>query len=721
MAVDPERWYFTKDQLMNSPSRRHGVDPEKELSYRQQAANLIQDMGQRLSVTQLCINTAIMYMHRFYMHHSFSKFHRNSIAPTALFLAAKVEEQPRKLEHVVRVAHLCLNREAPQLDPQSEAYLEKAQEIVILESILLQTLGFNVAIDHPHTYVVKCTQLIRANKDLAQTAYFMATNSLHLTTFSLQYKPTQVACVCIHLACKWSNWEIPLSSDGKHWWEYVDNSVDQSKLDALTSEFVQIMDRCPSRLKRKIHISKSNIQPSKKIKNEPSSAESSPGITPMASLATKTDPAQPSTSKMNAKLSNHDRQGKPDLEKELKAKLEAQLAHKEHKERGKNVAGKDKTEPNTAHLEHKEHKVKSGEHLHRQHHAHGKDRKHSENRHQHVKHGAEHQKSSSEPRHHSAKVLGSEPHTSASSEHLRVGVSEHQQHRQHAELMQRSQAERRPHSAEHLPPGSKDSKHYKSHHQRNPSEPTPNGTKITKERLGKSEHKERPLVNPAAAVPNITGHSSSKERDKYKPDHHHHHHHHHHHRHQQKHHSSSSSSGEKRSAPHSQKPHSSSALAGKRPHSPSGRIARLQPHTKNPEGYQLSLAKRAVPAGSSHVSSSPSKQSGLTLPSNQSLLRLPMPPPEPTQLAETDILQQALSAALMNESSGSESGRADPGDLSMFFSHHMPPQHQPPYFTSQPPLPMEVDATQPPLPPGPPPPPLPHENPPPLPPLPPPP
>lgn len=56
-------------------------------------------------------------------------------------------------------------------------------------------------------------------------------HSLHLTTFCLQYKPTVIACVCIHLACKWSNWEIPVSTDGKHWWEYVDNSVTLELLD----------------------------------------------------------------------------------------------------------------------------------------------------------------------------------------------------------------------------------------------------------------------------------------------------------------------------------------------------------------------------------------------------------------------------------------------------------------------------------------------------------
>lgn len=56
-------------------------------------------------------------------------------------------------------------------------------------------------------------------------------HSLHLTTFCLQYKPTVIACVCIHLACKWSNWEIPVSTDGKHWWEYVDPSVTLELLD----------------------------------------------------------------------------------------------------------------------------------------------------------------------------------------------------------------------------------------------------------------------------------------------------------------------------------------------------------------------------------------------------------------------------------------------------------------------------------------------------------
>lgn len=130
--------------------------------------------------TQLCINTAIVYVHRFYMFHSFNKFHRNPISSCALFLAAKVEEQPRKLEHVIRVAHMILYKDQRHLDINSEVcqsgyvicgysfnfffifyiqqYIEQAQELINNENILLQTLGFDVAIDHPHTQVLKCCQ-----------------------------------------------------------------------------------------------------------------------------------------------------------------------------------------------------------------------------------------------------------------------------------------------------------------------------------------------------------------------------------------------------------------------------------------------------------------------------------------------------------------------------------------------------------------------------------
>lgn len=70
--------------------------------------------------SQLCINTAIVYMHRFYVFHSFTNFSWHQMAAAALFLAAKVEEQPRKLEYVIRVANMCRNNRDTNIDVNSE-------------------------------------------------------------------------------------------------------------------------------------------------------------------------------------------------------------------------------------------------------------------------------------------------------------------------------------------------------------------------------------------------------------------------------------------------------------------------------------------------------------------------------------------------------------------------------------------------------------------------
>lgn len=37
----------------------------------------------------------------------------------------------------------------------------QATKLVKNENVMLQTLGFDIAIEHPHTFVVKCCQMVR--------------------------------------------------------------------------------------------------------------------------------------------------------------------------------------------------------------------------------------------------------------------------------------------------------------------------------------------------------------------------------------------------------------------------------------------------------------------------------------------------------------------------------------------------------------------------------
>lgn len=58
----------------------------------------------------------------YHLTNGFSSLFRpvKSVAPAALFLAAKVEEQPRKLDYVIKVAHACLHPQEPPPDTRSE-------------------------------------------------------------------------------------------------------------------------------------------------------------------------------------------------------------------------------------------------------------------------------------------------------------------------------------------------------------------------------------------------------------------------------------------------------------------------------------------------------------------------------------------------------------------------------------------------------------------------
>lgn len=244
------RWLFTKEQLKNSPSRQCGLKAQKEFSFRQQATFLIQDMGMKLHVSQRTINTAIVYMQRFYMLQSFTKCHKNDLCPAALFLAAKAEEEPRALEDVLKVSHACLTPHSPYIDPRSQVYEDKAEELLSLERVLLQTLGFDLTIEHPYDSLKDVVKSLRATKAFKSIFLYLTTNSL-LSPLCLQYSPSVVACVCVQVACKWFDEHVSVSSKEKCWWKDVAPTLTSQLLDELTSDFMDVLKNSPDTLPKR--------------------------------------------------------------------------------------------------------------------------------------------------------------------------------------------------------------------------------------------------------------------------------------------------------------------------------------------------------------------------------------------------------------------------------------------------------------------------------------
>ena len=93
-----ERWIFTRSQLENTPSRRCGIDSDKELNYRQNTANFIQDMGQKLQVYPSLNNQLLKIGVTSCVHSFFEKHFRR---PECVFILPQ-RNVYGKLKYVLR-------------------------------------------------------------------------------------------------------------------------------------------------------------------------------------------------------------------------------------------------------------------------------------------------------------------------------------------------------------------------------------------------------------------------------------------------------------------------------------------------------------------------------------------------------------------------------------------------------------------------------------------
>lgn len=169
----------------------------------------------------------------------------------SLFLAGKVEETPRKLKHVVEICYHNIYKNNKPLNPvpgkESDEYLQFREQVLHHEFLLLQTLGFDLNVEHPYktllvwikflkgklkfflfsknknTDYISIISLNLADKELAQIAWNFVNDSLR-TTVCLQHPPSVIACACIYLAAKYKK---SILGEAKKWWSDLSATLDQ--------------------------------------------------------------------------------------------------------------------------------------------------------------------------------------------------------------------------------------------------------------------------------------------------------------------------------------------------------------------------------------------------------------------------------------------------------------------------------------------------------------
>lgn len=265
-------WYYDKKELRTTPSIRDGLDCETERRYRQEGARFIMQCGTSMGLGHNTVATGVVYFHRFYMFHSFKTFPRYVTACCCLFLAGKVEETPKKCMDIIKTARTLLH------DSKFKSFGDDPkEEVMTLERILLQTIKFDLQVEHPYNFLLKYAKCLKGEKSKLQKIVQMAWNFVNdslSTTVCLQWEPEIIAVAMIHLASKLSKFMVVdwvgRQMDHLRWWDMFIADITMEILEDICHQVLDLYNKSDNQASgiespTQLPASKANITPSKRI------------------------------------------------------------------------------------------------------------------------------------------------------------------------------------------------------------------------------------------------------------------------------------------------------------------------------------------------------------------------------------------------------------------------------------------------------------------------
>jgi cyclin T len=276
------------------PSVIAGMSPEEETNKRRKTCRFLEECGRLLKLPRVAVATAMVLFHRFYAKHSFQQHDRFEVAVAALVLAAKTEESPKKVNAVIEEAHklkvrgmqqgrisqatstsnntMDKNSATTALDPKGEEFQKLKERILLLERVILHTIGFELSIAHPYKYIVDTIKRLvnkrqveyksatsttaadtnttttttvkkstnQANLELMNVMVQIAMNFCNdsmQTSLCLQFGPQTIATACVFLAAQFAH-VIP---SNKASWLHVLGYPDIYALATISLQIVELI------------------------------------------------------------------------------------------------------------------------------------------------------------------------------------------------------------------------------------------------------------------------------------------------------------------------------------------------------------------------------------------------------------------------------------------------------------------------------------------------
>lgn len=286
------------------------MTPEAERSARRRTCRFIEEAGQRsLRLPRVAVATATVFFHRFFAKHAFQEHDRFEVAMACLLLAGKTEESPKKLDLVIRECWKLRRRaqqaqqqrnslaggdspsaagasptanpgaaaggpsssDSVQIDPKSEEYVRLKERVLLLERVVLHTIGFELSVDHPFKFLIDGVQALNKKRlleyskppahkgsgaqqptpgnkgslnaqmvqELAQNAMNFANDSMQ-SSLCLQYAAPEIGAACVYLSGKYTGIR---PSGGRAWMDVLGEGMGSTiSVEDLVSISIQILE-----------------------------------------------------------------------------------------------------------------------------------------------------------------------------------------------------------------------------------------------------------------------------------------------------------------------------------------------------------------------------------------------------------------------------------------------------------------------------------------------
>ncbi|RHY86541.1 hypothetical protein DYB37_004103 [Aphanomyces astaci] len=222
---DPtSHWLFASTTTLLTPSYLAGISFDVETQLRRTTSWYIIDLQRKLDLPRVASLSAMTYMNRFFMLHSFSSHDRFLVASAAIFLSAKVNERTVKLTHVadasLKLATDAENASSTITLPADMDFVKS--RIRQYEVILLNSLSYDVVVPQPHLALAALADRAIAQVDMAREnvlavadvfltdaiagifphCFRIPRNGWTVGTLALQLTSDELAAGALYLSCR---------------------------------------------------------------------------------------------------------------------------------------------------------------------------------------------------------------------------------------------------------------------------------------------------------------------------------------------------------------------------------------------------------------------------------------------------------------------------------------------------------------------------------------